>query len=950
MAFTSLLKTQVDLPTWEWLRFAPAASVTLSALTTGDSLTERYVYYLSGATFYRYDTISDGWQQLATPNIAALTVMSLRYTTYGGYRMRTISAGASTVTCAVVSPELLKGKTLRILSGTGAGQERTITDASIPVIADHGVVTTVTANQLTDTTRKWIPNQWVGYQVRIVHDAGASQVRKVLYNDATNLYLSDTNYQAIDPWSNTGFAATAPYAIPVATAGVQSHYVIESGVITVNTPWTVQPDYTSRLQVLSGAIFLLSSSAAAPFYTLQIYDVLSDVWYNRTTDSNLILAALGTDVTFERTGEYGGIFDSGTATVTGTSTVALGDTSKTWVPDRYANYQVRITGGTGIGQRKRIVGNTASVMFIDSKWTVTPDATTTYSVYGNTDNFYLMGNANGTILQYLAETDQWCQGSAYYNGMGVTSSMTATMLGTQPVGVTSATRYITAVTSVTTAPIAGGTNYVLGDVLTLTSGGTATVVVTGITAGGVVSAVQLLFAGTGSATVGTSATTGGTGTLCTIAIATIGTVGRIATAINHFFQIGQSVTFAGAVEAAWNTTYTVLATNSLTGFDVVTTATATAVVANALTTSLVVDSSQNWTVGEHVGRLVQVSLAGYNSASCLTRRITANTATTLTLQSAGTVSVNGTSRYVIHDVQAFGKDTQFRIPNRDNRGFATGGSTTTLVDSTVSWIPNQWANYKFRILCGTGVGNEITVTSNTSTTLTYSTQTFTPDATTKYILMDTFGLATGTFATTTLADSTKNWIVNQWAGKRVRITSGSGQGGEATIASNTNNTLTFGAIPVTTGADSTYTILGCMVKGAGVQAQWAFGNTDTTIKGKYIWTAIGSGSTRFDRYDITTEMWEYGWLVSPQTETLSTGSMYTYDGADRIYFTSNATGRVFLLNLTTFQIDASGITPYAHGAALVGNRMEIIKTADGLQYLYIMRHSGQELWRSLIYW
>jgi hypothetical protein len=60
--------------------------------------------------------------------------------------------------------------------------------------------------------------------------------------------------------------------------------------------------------------------------------------------------------------------------------------------------------------------------------------------------------------------------------------------------------------------------------------------------------------------------------------------------------------------------------------------------------------------------------------------------------------------------------------------------------------------------------------------------------------MDTFGLATVAGATTTLTDSTKNWTVNQWAGKRVRFTSGTGFGQESTIASNTATVLTFAAV------------------------------------------------------------------------------------------------------------------------------------------------------------
>ena len=35
-------------------------------------------------------------------------------------------------------------------------------------------------------------------------------------------------------------------------------------------------------------------------------------------------------------------------------------------------------------------------------------------------------------------------------------------------------------------------------------------------------------------------------------------------------------------------------------------------------------------------------------------------------------------------------------------------------------------------------------------------------------------------------------------------------------------------------------------------------------------------------------------------------------------------------------------------AVAIGNRMEIITTPDGLQFLIIFRHTGQEVWRSLV--
>ena len=74
------------------------------------------------------------------------------------------------------------------------------------------------------------------------------------------------------------------------------------------------------------------------------------------------------------------------------------------------------------------------------------------------------------------------------------------------------------ITAVTATPIAGGTGYHTGDVLTLAGGVGGTVSIT--QSNGIISAVALVTGGTGY-TVGTKATTGGFGAACTVAITTI---------------------------------------------------------------------------------------------------------------------------------------------------------------------------------------------------------------------------------------------------------------------------------------------------------------------------------------------------------------------------------------------------------------------------------------------
>jgi hypothetical protein len=253
------------------------------------------------------------------------------------------------------------------------------------------------------------------------------------------------------------------------------------------------------------------------------------------------------------------------------------------------------------------------------------------------------------------------------------------------------------------------------------------------------------------------------------------------------------------------------------------------------------------------------------------------------------------------------------------------------------------------IQAGTGFASGIiSIVSNTATTLTYASQSFTPDATTHYEIADSWGLMTAGSISSITETTTKNWAVNMWAGKRVRVTGGTNPSQEATISSNTATVLTTGAITAP-DATSTYAILGVPARGSGIQLLWAWNNSDTATKGKYMFSPRGGASNTTDIYDITTSRWIYGYFLSPQSETLTTGSMYAYDGVDTIYMQKDATGRIFAYNISTNTVNSLGTIPYGHSSAIIGNRMEIVETSDGLMYLYIMRHTGQEMWRMLVF-
>lgn len=68
MPVTLNLKKGIDLPVFQWLRFLPVSSLAGATICADDRGTNRYIYMLLGAaSFWRYDTWTDSFQQLANP-------------------------------------------------------------------------------------------------------------------------------------------------------------------------------------------------------------------------------------------------------------------------------------------------------------------------------------------------------------------------------------------------------------------------------------------------------------------------------------------------------------------------------------------------------------------------------------------------------------------------------------------------------------------------------------------------------------------------------------------------------------------------------------------------------------------------------------------------------------------------------------------------------------------
>lgn len=390
------LTKQVDLPVFEWTRplggpAALTATAGLSATCFADSsifneTSGRYIYTLLNATaFWRYDTVTDSYEQLASPGITPLTATSMRFAGALGYWGKVISSTSNTILSGLPFGKQAIGYRIRIVSGTGAGQERLITDVSDPIVADFGSATAGAATSLTDTNKNWggigatnNVNNWVGYVVRIVGGTGINQVRKILYNSATVLTIADPNIYAYDPWCMpiSPTAGTAGWTAPAAA----STYQIEASTITVDTAWTTQPDSSSRYVIQSGGVWLASGATVANGgVTLQYYSVLEDIWYAKSVQSNIIPTLL-TENVLERITENSTLYTTGK--VTSGSTTTFTDSTVNWTTNQWVDYKVFFWSGTGRGQIANVASNTATTITFSSALGTAVDSTTRYNIGG----------------------------------------------------------------------------------------------------------------------------------------------------------------------------------------------------------------------------------------------------------------------------------------------------------------------------------------------------------------------------------------------------------------------------------------------------------------------------------------------------------------------------------------------------------------------------------------
>jgi len=188
---------------------------------------------------------------------------------------------------------------------------------------------------------------------------------------------------------------------------IASNTIGANAVITFEgAPEAVAFDNTSQYRLKTPVFYVLGAGTLAAG-SFRKYDFATNTW--TTLSQTGLPASVGTDGRLCSTPAW---IDSGfksfaTGTATGGTSTTLANTGKTWTTNQWANSQVRITAGTGAGQIRTVASNTASAVTGSVAWTVTPDATSQYSLEGNDDFIYFMGNNAVTMYRYSISANTW---------------------------------------------------------------------------------------------------------------------------------------------------------------------------------------------------------------------------------------------------------------------------------------------------------------------------------------------------------------------------------------------------------------------------------------------------------------------------------------------------------------------------------------------------------------
>jgi hypothetical protein len=910
MALVNKLRKIVDQPVWEWMRYSPFASAATNTLITPPvtdtgSQHYRYVYGTNSTDFWRYDTYSDAWSYFGSllPNAPVSTVGGT-WKSDDRHPGNMLSGTGSIATGSFVNEHAVVGNKIKIIAGTGMGQVRTIVSASAPVDVEYLTLTGYTnsgtsVGAITDSSKKWIVNQWRNYQVLVY--LGTSQqyvIRKILFNNNDTLFFANAEWHVIDPHQAYNMVWDANAITPSTAYG--SRAVIQYNTITVDTPWSGSLDKTSKYEVQTGVLHSIQNISTNGFFLHYWYDPIYANWFTgHALTTVLPTYTAGTELAIEGIdSKYTPIFVTGS--ITSATTRSVTDSTLTLVPNQWNNYRFK---NLTDGQEKHIISNDTNTFYFKGDWDLPMSASNRFQIVHDDDKMYMNGGAFSTMAQYSLRNNSWYPSQRFDDGVVNTAYVRQSQSFEMQIPITSITRtgQVATVTTITGHP------FVNGDKIFIS-----------------------------------------------------GALGADSQYYNGFFTVTSSYPLSTALTS----------TTQPTAFTYWMSSTPVSnAVLNSHTTLQVFDTSKNWKDNEWSGSIFQVFSSSPTAPTTQYRKIISNTSQSVTFDLAlGTGVTSGVWGYNILNSASFGASYGLDT---------TGTSSYFFSGSTISGAPYVFISSSFSEsitkiplgapITGSGIGANsfyrswviepnaplfITMSLSVNATATNNNLVFTGSLD----LTRGHGIATGG-STTTLIDTTKSWPTNFWAGARLRFLAGTNAGAEYSITANTTNTLTYG-LAVAPDTSSVYSIIPIQPRAAGSDMKWVYGLGSSSLHnvkeaGKYLYCFEANGTMRFQKYNIASMVYETPFITPfnhMTGENLTTGTMYAYDGNNRIYIQPNGSARIIYIDTDQDVSEVSGQIAAGMSTVRQGRRFWVKQTEDGLKYMYIMRHNDTPWWRQLIFW
>jgi len=207
-------------------------------------------------------------------------------------------------------------------------------NAPMSLTLDYGTASSGGANTLADSTKAWTTNTWKGRPVTIVAGTGRGQTRLISSNTGNTLTLSSA-------WTTTP-DTTSKYSLG---DPAEEEFCFNCHSTTRNPNYASKKDFYGVQTVLNGKMFKME-----------------DMFRTYTGTNNVLTSALDT------------------ACGTPSSGQNLNDTTATWTANQWASSAVRIVSGTGAGQIRRIISNSATKLCLDKDFTTQLTTTSTYEI------------------------------------------------------------------------------------------------------------------------------------------------------------------------------------------------------------------------------------------------------------------------------------------------------------------------------------------------------------------------------------------------------------------------------------------------------------------------------------------------------------------------------------------------------------------------------------------